>query len=92
VNPTAAWLPNAIFNLAGGIDTSADAFRTDIINTYHTIPQLRTLKECSPSERPNGAFILSSDLRLEDILFDSVTVNNTGQADFGAAKYGGPLG
>ena len=92
LNPTANWLPNAIFGLGGGIDVSSDATRNDTINTYHTIAQLRALKACVPGERPDGAYLLASDLKLEDLLFDSVTLESTGQSGFSTDTKSGPLG
>jgi hypothetical protein len=93
VSPSVSWLPNAIFSLAGGMDVSADATRTDIINAYHTIKEIRERKSCTAETRPGGgAFLLSSDLKLEDLLFDSVTLNDTKQNDLAADVKAGPLG
>jgi hypothetical protein len=74
INPTAGWTPNAIFSLAGGVDVSSDATRIDIINSYHTIKEIRALNSCNPQARPGGAFLLASDLKLKEWLFDSVNV------------------
>jgi predicted RNA-binding Zn ribbon-like protein len=37
LNPTALWTPNTIFSLFRAADVSADATRTDTINSFHTI-------------------------------------------------------
>jgi hypothetical protein len=82
INPTAMWIPNAMFSLFGGINASSDATRTDIINSYHTIQELLALKSCTPEERPVGPFLLESDLKLENLLFDSQISSDTGQVNF----------
>jgi hypothetical protein len=82
LNPTALWTPNTIFSLFGGVDVSADATRTDTINSFHTIQEIRALQSCTPEERPVGPFLLESDLKLENLLFDSQTASDTGQVNF----------
>jgi hypothetical protein len=82
LNPTALWVPNRMFSLFGGVDLSADATRTDTINSFHTIHEIRALQSCTPEERPVGPFLLESDLKLENLLFDSQTTADTGQVNF----------
>jgi hypothetical protein len=82
LNPTALWTPNTIFSLFGGVDVSADATRTDTINSFQTIQEIRALQSCTPEERPVGPFLLESDLKLENLLFDSQTASDTGQVNF----------
>jgi len=82
LNPTALWTPNTIFSLFGAADVSADATRTDTINSFHTIREIRVLQSCSPEERPVGPFLLECDLKLENLLFDSQTTADTGQVNF----------
>ena len=83
LNPTALWIPHTMFSLFGGADVSADATRMDVINSFHTIQELRALKACSSRERPQGPFLLESDLKLRNLLFDSQTTADTGQVNFG---------
>jgi len=92
LNPTAGWFPNAVFSLVGGVDASADATRTDIVNSYFTIRELRSLQACNPLARPGGAFLLATDLRLESLLFDSVTAGDTQQINFTGDTTKGPFG
>ena len=82
INPTAMWIPNTIFSLFGGVNVSSDATRTDIINSFHTIQELLALKSCAPAERPVGPFLLESDLKLENLLFDSQLASDTEQVNF----------
>jgi hypothetical protein len=89
LNPTAMWTPNTIFSLFGGVDLSADATRTDTINSFHTIQEIRALQLCTPEERPTGPFLLESDLKLENLLFDSQTTADTGQVNFGETARAG---
>jgi hypothetical protein len=89
LNPTALWVPNRMFSLFGGIDLSADATRTDTINSFHTIQEIRALQSCTPEERPVGPFLLESDLKLENLLFDSQTTADTGQVNFGETARAG---
>jgi len=92
VNPTAAWFPNTVFSLIGGVNASADATRTDILNSYFTIAELRRLQACNPLARPDGSFLLASDLKLESLLFDSVTAGDTQQINFTTDTTKGPFG
>jgi len=82
LNPTALWVPSKMFSLFGGIDLSSNATRIDTLNSFHTIEEIRKLKACTPEERPVGPFLLESDLKLENLLFDSQTASDTGQASF----------
>jgi hypothetical protein len=82
LNPTALWIPNRIFSLFGGVDLSSDAVRIDTVNSFHTIQEIRALQSCIPEERPVGPFLLESDLKLENLLFDSQTASDTGQVNF----------
>ena len=81
LNPTALWIPNKIFSLFGGVDVSSDATRIDTINSFHTVQELRELKSCTPEERPVGPFLLESDLKLENLLFERQTARDTGQVN-----------
>ena len=89
LNPTVMWTPNRIFSLFGGIDLSADATRTDTINSFRTIQEIKALQSCTEEERPMGPFLLESDLKLENLLFDSQTTADTGQVNFGETARAG---
>lgn len=79
INPTVNWMPpspiTSIFNLAGGGTLSSEANRVDKLNSYNTVQQFRGRK-CK--QRPNGAFLLESDLKLREWLVDVILAANTG--------------
>lgn len=81
-NPTAIWTPNGTLSLFGAADISADATRIDTINSFHTVREIRMFQPCSPEERPIGPFLLESDLKLENLLFDSQTAADIRQVNF----------
>jgi hypothetical protein len=81
-NPTAIWTPNGMLSLFGAADVSADATRIDTINSFHTVREIRMFEPCSPEERPVGPFLLESDLKLENLLFDSQTAADIRQVNF----------
>jgi hypothetical protein len=91
INPTVNWLPpspaTAIFNLAGGVNASAEATRVNKMNAYHLVKDLRT-RRCPDENRPGGPFLMQSDLKLNQWLFDAITAERTNSIDFGV---GGPL-
>lgn len=96
VNPVVNWLPpspaNAIFNLAAGGTLSADATRTDKLNSYFTVAQLRALGPCEKSARPGGLLLMQSNLGLDEWLIANVTNANTGDVNYAADFTGGPFG
>jgi hypothetical protein len=73
----------SIFSLASGVNFSADATRKDAINAYFLVSDLEQA-QCSPASRPNGAFLLQSDLKLSEWLFDAVGAQLTKTVDFKA--------
>jgi hypothetical protein len=81
-NPTAIWTPNTLLSLFGAVDIAADATRIDTINSFHTVREIRMFEPCSPEERPVGPFLLESDLKLENLLFDSQTAADIRQVNF----------
>jgi hypothetical protein len=95
-NPVVNWLPpsptNAVFNLAAGGTLSADATRTDKLNSYFTVAQLRTLGPCDPATRPGGLLLMQSNLGLDEWLIANVTNANTGEVNYAADFTDGPLG
>jgi hypothetical protein len=87
IAPSVLWTPpspaSAIFSLASGVNFSADATRKDTINAYFLVSDLERA-QCSPASRPNGAFLLQSDLKLSEWLFDAVGAQLTKTVDFKA--------
>src|SRR6266702_2755196 len=85
IAPSVLWTPpspaSAVFSLASGVNFSADATRKDVINAYFLVSDLVQAR-CSPASRPNGAFLLQSDLKLSEWLFDAVSASLTRTVDF----------
>jgi len=96
VNPTVSWMPpspaSAVFTLAAGGTLSSAATRTDKLSLYYTVAELRKFKRCVPEARPPGPFLLQSDLKLNEWLVDTVTIQNTGGGDFSMDTTKGPFG
>jgi hypothetical protein len=84
-NPNVNWLPpspaTSIFNFNFGLTGSADATRIDKINWFLPVSQFRGKKACG-NERPSGVFILESDLRLKEWLYDAINATRTRNIDF----------
>lgn len=75
VNPTVSWTPNPItmlFTLAGGIDASSEATRTDTLGFFYTVDELvNDTRRCTRSatdSHPIGSFLIDSDLRIREWL------------------------
>lgn len=85
LSPSANWLPpspaTAIFNLNVGGSASSDATRTDVINSYYRVQDLHKRGYC-PS-RSNGLFLLQSNLKLKEWLFDALNIDEAGEVNFG---------
>jgi hypothetical protein len=83
--PGVSWMPpspaSAVFTLGAGLTLSADATRTNIIDGYYLVSDLENAK-CSDAARPNGAFLLQSDLKLSEWLFDAVSASMTNTVNF----------
>src|SRR5271170_4179988 len=86
--PGVTWMPpspaNAVFTLAAGLSFSSDATRVNVIDGYYLVSDLEKAK-CSDAARPNGAFLLQSDLKLSEWLFDAVSASMTNTVNFKAA-------
>jgi hypothetical protein len=80
VNPTGNWTPpspaSALFNLGFSATGSADATRIDKISWFLAVPDLRGKIPCG-DRRPKGIFLLQSDLKLKEWLYDAVDMNNS---------------
>jgi hypothetical protein len=80
--PGVSWMPNSVFTLGAGVNLSSDAQRTETIDAYYLVSDLEYAR-CS--ERPDGPFLLQSDLKLSEWLFDALSAELTNTIDFKAA-------
>jgi len=87
-NPTAELLPvspaSAVFTATLGVSGSAEATRTDKIQSFITIAELRALNQrgkCDPRLR-GGPFLLQNDLKLSHWLTAALVGNATGVVNF----------
>lgn len=91
INPVVNWLPpspaNAIFNLAGAGTLSSAANRIDKLNSYNSVKQYLK-NQCV--NRPDGAWMLSSDLKLKEWIVYVIMAANTGETSIPSGT-GGPL-
>src|SRR5262249_35474826 len=85
IAPSVLWTPpnpaSAVFSLASGVNFSADATRKNVINAYFLVSELEQAR-CAPASRPDGLFLLQSDLKLSEWLFDAVGASMTKTVDF----------
>jgi hypothetical protein len=83
--PGVNWFPpspaTAVFNLGTGLNLSSDATRKNVIDGYYLVSDLENAR-CSDAARPNGAFLLQSDLKLSEWLFDAVSASLTNTVNF----------
>jgi hypothetical protein len=93
LNPTVNWLPPSpvtnVFNLAAGGTLSSDASRLDTLNSYYLVSDLN--KRRCPVEIRGGPFILESDLKLKEWLYDVVLANGSGNVHFERDVNNGPF-
>jgi hypothetical protein len=83
--PSVNWFPpspaTAVFNLGAGLNLSSDASRKNVIDGYYLVSDLENAR-CSDAARPNGAFLLQSDLKLSEWLFTAVSASLTNTVNF----------
>ena len=85
LGPNVNWFPpspvTAVFNVGAGLNLSADATRTNVIDGYYLVSDLENAR-CSDAARPNGLFLLQSDLKLSEWLFTAVSASLTNTVNF----------
>jgi hypothetical protein len=83
--PSVNWFPpspvTAVFNVGAGLNLSSDATRKNVIDGYYLVSDLENAR-CSDAARPNGAFLLQSDLKLSEWLFTAVSASLTNTVNF----------
>jgi hypothetical protein len=89
LGPTVNWFPpspaTAVFNVGAGLNLSSDATRKNVIDGYYLVTDLQNAR-CSDAARPNGPFLLQSDLKLSDWLFSAVRASMTNTVNFKSAS------
>ena len=85
IAPGVLWTPpspaTSLFSLGAGLNFSSDATRIDTINAYYLVSDLEKAR-CSDAARPNRLFMLQSDLKLSEWLFDAVSASVTNTINF----------
>jgi hypothetical protein len=93
IAPGVLWSPpspaSSIFSLGAGLNFSSDATRTNTVNAYYLVSDLEQA-QCSDEARPNGPFLLQSDLKLSEWLYDVVSASATKTIDFSATSLAVP--
>jgi hypothetical protein len=83
--PGVLWTPpspaDSVFSLGAGFSVSSGATRMNKINAYYLVSELKKAR-CSDAARPNGLFLLQSDLKLSEWLFDAVSASMTNTINF----------
>jgi hypothetical protein len=76
IAPGVLWTPpsplSSVFSLGAGLNFSSAATRMNKINAYYLVSDLNKAR-CSEAARPNGPFLLQSDLKLSEWLFTAVS-------------------
>jgi len=84
IAPGVSWVPgigNNEFTLGAGLDLSSAATRTNKINAYFLVSELQNAR-CSDGDRPNGAFLLQSNLKLSEWLFAAMNASERNAIKF----------
>lgn len=83
-NPSAVWTPisPASFTFGASATLSSEAIRTNILNFYYTVAELRARGPCKTGVQPHSpvtSLLIQSDLKFGDWLYDQVTTVVTGE-------------
>ena len=84
LNPSILWIPNpiaALFSLAGAVDLSSEATRTDTLNYFYTVADLYKEASCvggAVVTLPTGSLLIGSNLRFRDFLETQLFAVGTG--------------
>jgi hypothetical protein len=94
-NPTAVWTPATIagFTLGASATLSSEAIRTNILNFYYSVADLRRRGKCTTGRQPHSpvtSLLIQSDLKFRDWLYDQIAPAATGEINL-PVDTGGPL-
>jgi len=84
-NPSTTWTPSpvkALFSLAGGLDVSSQATRTDTLNFYYNVSDLYNEPACSVPTviaQPTGSLLVNNNLKFREFLVDQIFNVGTGE-------------
>jgi hypothetical protein len=85
-NPTVSWVPNPItelFILAGGLQASSEATRTDTVGFFETVTDIvndkRTCARVGSGTHPSGSLLIDSDLKITEWLLAHVLNTGVGE-------------
>jgi len=85
LGPSVNWFPpspaSAIFNVGAGLNLSSNATRKNVIDGYYLASDLKNAR-CSDDARPNGAFLLQSNLKLSEWLSTAVGASMMNTVNF----------
>ena len=87
LSPNGVYMPvspvTSVFTLAGGATGSAEATRTDTLNYFYSVANLKRAAPCGfkPAGPPNS-LLVQSDLKLREWLFSQLMSFGTGAVDF----------
>lgn len=70
-----------VFSIGAGLNLSSEAIRTETLNAYFLVSDL-SKGRCSEAALANGPFLLQSDLKLSEWLFDAVSASMTQTVNF----------
>ena len=94
LNPAGVYSPvspiSTVFVLGVGGELSSEATRTEKLNSYFSVAELRQLKHKRCESRANGPFLLQGNLKLSEWLLDVATTDSTGGTNLkrGLAVFG----
>jgi hypothetical protein len=82
--PGVLWTPAPaidVFSLGAGLNLSSEAIRTETLNAYYLVSDLNKGR-CSEAALQNGPFLLQSDLKLSEWLYDVYGTSLTQTVNF----------
>jgi hypothetical protein len=95
LNPAAAWTPTTLasFTLGASGTLSSEAIRTNILNFYYSVADLRRRGKCltgQQPEKPVTSLLIQNDLKFKDWLYDQMGPAVTNEVNL-PVNTGGPL-